>query len=196
MLPSMKIVPLTVSNFVDAFHESSPRTVLPAADLQVYDDAGVRLIAVVGVALQLIELSATPLAVSNVGGVPSSSCRAKAGRGRHCGTRSRGRSIVGRPAGRIEPAVRRAAGQRRDVGEEGGGQGNDVVVDGGEDLVGVPLRGRRAARRAVSGSPSTSSVRPRGSRRFEDRRRRRARSGSAGSSGTDRDRRLPSGRRP
>ena len=31
---------------------------------------GVRLIAVVGVALQLIELSGTPLAVSKIGGVP------------------------------------------------------------------------------------------------------------------------------
>ena len=35
MLPSMKIVPFTVSNFVAAFQESSPRVVEPAMDLHV-----------------------------------------------------------------------------------------------------------------------------------------------------------------
>src|SRR3954453_10868374 len=71
MLPSMKIVPLTVNNFAVASHESSPRTVEPAFDWHVYEaPGGVRLIAVVGVALQLIELSRTPLAVSKIGGVP------------------------------------------------------------------------------------------------------------------------------
>src|SRR6187200_2748261 len=69
-LPSKKIVPCTVSSFVVAFQESSPRVVVPAIDLHVYDAAGVRLIAVVGVALQLIELSGTPLTVSNLGGEP------------------------------------------------------------------------------------------------------------------------------
>src|SRR4051812_23291082 len=73
MLPSMKIVPLTVNKFVFAFHESSPSTVEPAFDWHVYEavaPGGVRLIAVVGVALQLIELSGTGLAVSKIGGVP------------------------------------------------------------------------------------------------------------------------------
>src|SRR6188472_3894732 len=70
MLPSMKIVPFTVNNFPALSHESSPRMVEPAIDLHVYETPGVRLIAVVGVALQLIELSGTPLAVSKIGGVP------------------------------------------------------------------------------------------------------------------------------
>src|SRR3954452_18629908 len=71
MLPSMKIVPLTVNNFAVASHESSPSTVEPAFDWHVYvAPGGVRLIAVVGVALQLIELSGTGLAVSKIGGVP------------------------------------------------------------------------------------------------------------------------------
>src|SRR3954447_24354037 len=71
MLPSMKIVPLTVNNFAVASHESSPSTLEPAFDWHVYvAPGGVRLIAVVGVALQLIELSGTPLAVSKIGGAP------------------------------------------------------------------------------------------------------------------------------
>src|SRR3954471_6162995 len=74
MLPSTKIVPLTFNKFAAPSHESSPSTVEPAFDWHVYEAAappgGVRLIAVVGVALQLIELSGTPLAVSKIGGVP------------------------------------------------------------------------------------------------------------------------------
>ena len=38
-LPSMNIVPFTVSTFVEAFQESSP-----AEPLQVYDEAGVRFL--------------------------------------------------------------------------------------------------------------------------------------------------------
>ena len=42
-LPSMKIVPATVSTFVVLFHESSPLGVPAGPTRQVYELAGVRL---------------------------------------------------------------------------------------------------------------------------------------------------------
>jgi hypothetical protein len=102
------MVPLTVKTLVLAFHESSPRVVVPAIDLQVYDDDGVRFTAAVGVALLLIASSATPLAVSNFGGVPDEVVHGDFGprsefRYHHPISLTVGGDVTG-GAGRIDPA--------------------------------------------------------------------------------------------
>ena len=66
-LPSMNIVPFTVSTFVAAFQESSP-----AEALQVYDEAGVRSWTVVKLLLRFAGFGAVakPWSLSKLGGVP------------------------------------------------------------------------------------------------------------------------------
>ena len=114
----------------------------------MYEAPGVRLIAVVGVALQLIELSGTPLAVSKIGGVPVFVVQGEYGpRSAFWYQKPMLLGLSGWPggwAGRGDRSAEgRAARELRGVGEERRRtRRDDVVVDRREDLVGVPLGGR------------------------------------------------------